>query len=178
MRTGRPPRTIEERRRDGTLRSHHAKTPVVVAGRPSRRPSCPAWLSTEGKRAFRRIVQTLWDAGFLDKADELLIAIAADALGDAVAAAKDCNARGLTIEVTRITRSGDAYTVTEKNPSYQVKADALTRFHQTCAELGIGPVARARLANLGIKGKVPAQTLPGVGAKPTPLRVVGGEDER
>ena len=32
-----------------------------------------------------------------------------------------------------------------------------------------------RLANMGVKGATPARVLPGVGAKPTPLRVVHGE---
>lgn len=174
MKTGRPPKTTEQHRAEGTYRGdRHASTPVLAGGRPTQRPRCPAWLSNEGKCAFRRIVGTLWDAGFLDRADELLVAVAADALGDAIAAAKDCNERGLTVPVTRVTRNGIQYTVEEKNPSYQIKADALSRFHQCCAELGIGPVARTRLANLGVKGKPPAKALPGVGAKPTPLRVVG-----
>jgi len=138
----------------------------------TRKPCAPLWLSAEGRKAFRLIVNTLWEAGYLDRADVLVVAVAADALGDAVAAAKDLNERGLVVEVTRVTRSGQAYTVKQKNPAYQVKADAMHRFQQTCAELGIGPVARTRLANSGVKGKSPAQVLPGVGAKPTPLELL------
>lgn len=169
MRTGRPPRPIEDRRQDGTLRASGAKVPLVVDGRTSKKPACPQWLSGDGKKAFRLIVGVVWGAGYVDHADVLLVAVAADALGDAIAAAKDLAERGLVIDVTRVTRSGQQYTVEQKNPSYQIKADAMHRFHQTCAELGIGPVARTRLAGAGIKGKGPAGVLPGIGCKPTPL---------
>lgn len=169
------PKPIEQHRAEGTYRAgRHARTPVLIAGRPSKKPSCPPWLSEEGQKAFGHLVDMLWRAGFLDKADEMLIAVAADALGDAVVAAEDCNVRGLTVEATRITRTGDTYTVTEKNPSYQVKADAFTRFHRVCADLGIGPVARARLANMGARGASPALSLPGLGTKPTPLAAIAG----
>jgi P27 family predicted phage terminase small subunit len=168
IRTGRPPRPIEDRRADGTPSARDAKVPLLVAGRPTGKPTAPTWLSAEGKKAFKLIVTTLWEAGYLDQADALLVVVAADALGDAIAAARDLNERGLTIEGTRVTRTGDRYTVPAKNPSYQVKADAMRRFRQTCPELGIGPAARTHLANVGVRGKSPTE-LPGIGCKPTPL---------
>lgn len=172
MRTGRPRKPIEERIADGTLRASDPQTPLLMGGRCTSRPSCPSWLSRDGKRAFGLIVRTLWDSGVLDIADTLLVSIAADALGDAVAASRDVKTNGMTIKQKRITRSGDKYTVQEKNPAYQIKADALKRFHATCSELGIGPVARAHLAASGASGLKPKQALPGAGAKPTPLKVV------
>lgn len=171
MRTGRPATSTEQRRREGTMRSQHARLPLIIGGRMSKRPPCPGWLSADGKRAFRRILNDLWDSGVLDHADTLLIAIAADALGDAVESARDIKERGLVVDVTRVTRSGVEYTTCEKNPSQQIKSEALKRLHTACSELGIGPVARARLANAGVKGKSPSG-LPGIGAKPTPLKAV------
>jgi hypothetical protein len=44
-----------------------------------------------------------------------------------------------------------------------------------CDLLGIGPAARARLGNLGVKGRSPIGLLPGIGARPTLLRGVTGE---
>jgi hypothetical protein len=62
------------------------------------------------------------------------------------------------------------------NPAATSRAKSLTHLRQLYAELGIGPASRARMQNLGVKGKGPDKVLPGVGAKPTPLKVVGGTD--
>ena len=99
--------------------------------------------------------------------------------GIAMEAQEKIDSLGVTYPVRRGARDGNpGYIVVEKNPAVQILREALTEYRQCCDLLGVGPATRARLANMGVKGGLqPAQALPGVGAKPTPLRVVNGEDE-
>ena len=69
------------------------------------------------------------------------------------------------------------YRVLEANPAVRIVRDSLAEYRQCCDLLGIGPAARARLANMGVKGATPAQALPGIGAKPTPLWALKGGEE-
>jgi P27 family predicted phage terminase small subunit len=173
-RTGRPPTSIEQRKAEGTLRSHHAKTPLLVGGRGM--PTCPKHLKGSALEAFKILASDLKDAGILDKSDRTLLATAAMHYGIAIDAQEMVDRAGLVVAVTRGARDGnDGYRVLERNPAVQILRDALLEFRQCCDLLGIGPASRARLANMGVKGGLsPAQALPGIGAGPTPLRVVNG----
>jgi P27 family predicted phage terminase small subunit len=162
VKTGRPPKPIEQHKREGTLSSHQeAKTPLLIGGRE--KPKCPSYLTKASKKAFRLLVEDLWESGILDKADAPLLITAAMLWGDAIEASEDVKKRGLVVEVVRGARDGgEGYIVREKNPSVQIKNDALAQFRQCCELLGIGPSARARLAHLGVKGKEPAKNIPGL----------------
>lgn len=177
-RTGRPPKSIEQHKADGTLRSgRHAAVPLLTGGRGF--PRCPAHLTGSARAAYRLIARDLVDAGILDKADRTLVATAAMHYGIAMDAGEKISSLGLTYPVRRGARDGGSgYIVIEKNPAVQILREALVEFRQCCDLLGIGPSTRARLANMGVKGGLsPAQALPGVGDEPTPLRLVNGDDE-
>jgi P27 family predicted phage terminase small subunit len=173
-RTGRPPRSIEQHRAEGTLRAdRHARTPLVSGRRA--RPKCPPELNPKAAEIFKRLVRVLWPARILDAADAELIAAAALHLY----VAYDCQERilqlGTTYPVTRGARDGQpGYRVLEINPAVKALRDSLTEFRQCCDLLGIGPSARARLANMGVKGARPADSLPGLGSGPTPLTAIPG----
>lgn len=177
MRTGRPPKSTEEHRAEGTLRSRHSKLPLLVGGR--KKPRCPAHLTGAARDAFRLIVKDLFEAGILDSADGMLVSTAAMHYGVAVEAQSKLDQLGLVYAVTRGARDGSpGYKVMEKNPAAAILRDSLAEFRQCCDLLGIGPAARARLANRGVRGLAPAHTLPGVGNKPTPLPLkVVNDDE-
>jgi P27 family predicted phage terminase small subunit len=177
MRTGRPPRSIEQHKAEGTLRAdRHAGTPLVSGRRT--RPQCPPQVTGAAREIFARIVRELWPARILDHADASLIAVAAMHLATAYDAQERVLQLGTTYPVTRGARDGSpGYRVLEANPAVKVMRDSLTEYRQCCDLLGIGPAARARLANMGVKGATPAQSLPGVGERPTPLRAVNGENE-
>ena len=161
-RTGRPPKSIEQHKADGTFRrDRHASVPLLLGTRD--RPPVPKWLDASSKRAYGKIVRDLWDSGVLDSADDGLIIAAACALGDMMSATADIKKWGRIV-------SGNRGRV--KNPALQIRQTAQVEFRQCCTLLGIGPADRARMANMGIRGKTPAQALPGVGAKPTLLKVV------
>ncbi len=82
---------------------------------------------------------------------------------------------GTTYPVTRGAYNGNpGYRVLEANPAVKIVRDSLAEFRQCCDLLGIGPAARARLANMGVKGRHAGASPAGHGAKPTPLTVAEG----
>jgi P27 family predicted phage terminase small subunit len=171
MPVGRPPKSIEQHKAEGTLRSYHARTPLVTGRR--RRPRCPFGITGKVRDIFNEIVRDLWAAGILDHSDSLLIVAAAMHLATALGAQEMVNRMGVAYPVTRGAYNGHpGYKTLQANPAVQVARESLAEFRQCCDLLGIGPSARARLANMGVKGATAAQALPGVGARPAPLRVV------
>ena len=175
-RTGRPPKPIEQRKLDGTLNvTRHSKTPLLISGRGE--PEPPEYLSEGERECFMEIVEVLRDASILDYADAGMVELAAIE-------------RANVIRCNMILNGDDAYDENLgtngliimgamggpiANPAVAMRAKSLVHLRQLYAELGIGPAARARMQNLGIKGAAPAQVLPGVGAKPTPLKAVANE---
>jgi P27 family predicted phage terminase small subunit len=176
MPVGRPPKSIEQHKAEGTLRSYHSRTPIVTGRR--RRPRCPFEMKGKARDIFNEIVRDLWPARILDRSDSLLILVAALHLETALDAHEMVKRLGTTYPVTRGAYNGQpGYKTLQANPAVNIMRDSLAEFRQCCDLLGIGPSARARLANMGMKGATPAQALPGVGAKPTPLTVLTGERE-
>jgi phage terminase small subunit len=118
-------------------------------------------------------VHELQEGNLLDSADRGMIELAA-VQADILAQCNAALAESLTITVTRGTYRGEGgYTTEETSPFFKMRQDAAKELRQLYGELGIGPGARASLANSGSKaGKKPAQVLPGVGNAPTPLRAV------
>lgn len=170
-RTGRPPKSIEQHRAEGTLRKdRHATTPLVMGERVM--PKVPRWLPRYEQRAFARLTRDLWASGVLDSADAGLIITAAQALGTMWAMSEDIRENGYKVIYYERGKYGGQIEKTRPNEAVRMRKDASAEFLRCCPELGIGPASRTRLADLGIKGKTPAQMLPGVGAKPTPLKVV------
>jgi P27 family predicted phage terminase small subunit len=171
MPVGRPPKSIEQHKAEGTLRSYHAKTPMVTG--PRRRPRCPLGMTGKARDIFNEIVKDLWPAGILDRSDGLLILVAAIHPETALDAHEMVKRLGTTYPVTRGAYNGQpGYRTLQANPAVNIMRDSLAEFRQCCDLLGIGPSARARLANMGIKGATPSQVHPGIGCKPTPLKVV------
>ena len=168
---GQRPKSIEQHRAEGTLRSYHAKPPIVTGRRI--RPRCPAELRGRVREIFNEIVRELWPARILDRCDTTLVLVAAIHLSTALDAQEMVLRLGTTYPVTRGAYNGSpGYRVLEANPAVKIVRDSLAEYRQCCDLLGIGPAARARLANMGVKGATPAQALPGIGAKPTPLNLL------
>ena len=160
-RTGRPPKSTEQKRDDGTMRARDQKTPLLVAGRGNPRPST---YLTDGQTArFHALVAELSDAGYLDLADRGMIELAAIEEANI----DDCNR---LIEDNGIIITG-AMGGDIANPAVTARSKSLSNLRQLYAELGIGPASRARMNNLGLTGRSPVRSLSGVGAAPT-LKVV------
>ena len=176
MRNGRPPKSIEQHKAEGTLRTaRHAAVPLISGKRI--RPRCPDALTGRARDIFREIVGDLWASRIIDRMDRTMILAAALHLATALDAQDMVAKLGTVYSVTRGAYNGNpGYKVMEANPAVKIVRDSLAEYRQCCDMLGISPAARARLANMGAKGATPAQVLPGVGAKPTPLRVVSGSE--
>jgi P27 family predicted phage terminase small subunit len=147
----------------------------VIGGRELPKPA--SYLTAPQRVHFNRIVRELSAANLLDTADRGMLELAAIEL-DVLAQCNKELADSLTHEVTRGAYNGsEGYVVREISPFLKAREDAVNKLRTLYHELGIGPASRASLANGGTTGKKPHQTLPGVGAKPTPLKVVnGGKD--
>jgi P27 family predicted phage terminase small subunit len=147
--TGRPPKPIEQRVKEGK-RGHRPLPEAVRIGGTVPKP--PRGSSSETRKVWREIVKTV--APFLDSSDAVLVESLVRALMDARIAELDVDERGLLVEVRRY--GGDAEIVRlEKNPSVDIARDARREIRQLCDRFGIGPAARARLAGLGV---VPGRT--------------------
>jgi P27 family predicted phage terminase small subunit len=152
MRTGRPPKSIEERKREGTLRAdRYAQTPLLIGGR--KKPTCPAYLNANQKKAFKRLVKDLWESGILDKADASLVESAAICWATVVEANKEIEKKGMVIESRRLSKT---------NPAVTIRNNAQAEFRQLAALLGIGPSSRARLAHMGVKGRELGKGIAGI----------------
>lgn len=162
---GRKPKSIEAHLRDGSLNAtrHATKTPLLIKGRDGR-PKVPRWLDSESQRAYGKLMRDLWGSGILDGADDGLVIAAACALGDMWSASLDIRRWGRIVAGNR----GRC-----KNPAIQIRQTAQVEFRQCCSLLGIGPADRARLANLGVKGRSAEQTIPAL-AKIAQLKAVPG----
>ena len=71
-------------------------------------------------------------------------------LATALDAQEMVNRLGVTYPVTRGAYDGQpGYKTLQANPDVNIARDFLAEFRQCCDLLGIGPSARARLANMG-----------------------------
>lgn len=167
---GRPPKPTEVHRAEGTLRpDRHSRTPVVVAGRKPLRPR--TGLPKDVAKCFRELAklgEAIWD-----QADSPLVEAAATALARARAAAADIERNGITITLTKVSRSGDEYEDVVPNPALRVERSAWDQFRHLADRLGIGPVARARMGNAGGQGRPAATEIPGIG-EARQLRALAG----
>jgi len=161
MKPGPKGKSTEAHMRDGTLRSdRHASTPVLSGGRA--RPNPSDHLSERAKYHFAALVDELWEAGILDGADRGLLELAAIE-AETIEVCNGTLAGGLTRIVIRGGYNGsEERELVEVHPFVGVRETAMKHQRQLLELLGIGPAARAGLANAGIKGKAPDQSIPAV----------------
>lgn len=151
-RTGRPPKPIEQKRAEGSLRARDKQTPLLVGGRG--RPEA-ALLVTEGQRErFEALCAELAEAGYLDQADRGILELAAIEEANVVA----CNLAVFDAGIVVEGPSGGL----ARNPALTSRDASIKSLRQIYAELGIGPSARARLRNLGIKPSDAKTLIPGM----------------
>ena len=149
---GRPPKPIEQHRREGTLRpERHAATPLLVGGRGELER--PAWLSGLAAAAWDALYAHLSAAGVLDVADAGVLEGAAVAWARAREAGALVNRDGMTREVTRFGRDRTEFTTVEQHPAVRIERDSWALFLRLGEQLGLTPAARARLGNAGAQGR-------------------------
>lgn len=109
------------------------------------------------------LIHCLASGGILDRIDGAMVEATAVTWARARQARESINRQGLTIMVTKNGRGGESWEEEEPNPAVLIERNAWAQFRQLADHLGIGPAARARLANMGVKGKPPEAELPGIG---------------
>lgn len=175
-RTGRPNKSIEQHKAEGTLRGdRHADNAALVKGRSRPRAPKEFLKDSNSRYAFNSLVKDLWAGGMLDAADKGLIVAAAILYGQAMEAQKIIDDYGYAYKETRGARDGKSgYKTIVINPAVAAQRAAIVDYTKICDLLGVGPSARARLANAGLKGLAPEKEIAGL-ATARRLRAVGNE---
>lgn len=151
---GRPPKPTELHRKHGTRQRHEntAVTPLLVGGRTL--PEAPPGLTKEERERWDWMIAVLGGAELLDRADLHVVEFASKAICRARAAAEEIRKHGLIIEG----RFGSPV----ENPAVKAERDAVRIFLVCGEKLGLSPVDRARLANLGVVGRPPESEVEGL----------------
>jgi len=167
-RTGRPAKPVEQKQAEGTVRARDRQTALLVGGRGTPKPS--AYLTKGQMARFAALVKELTAAGYLDLADRGMLELAAIEEDNVDLCNRSVDKNGVVI----LGAMGGPIT----NPAVIARAKSLSSLRQLYAELGIGPASRARMQNLGMKGREPSNDIPAVAKfaeARSRLRAVGDE---
>jgi len=171
-RTGRPPKSVEQHRADGT--KGKSILPLVVGGRA--KPNPAAYLDAESQAFFVALVDELWESGILDAADRGMIELAAMELAVVAACNRDIAENGMSIDQVRGGYNGsEERTVREPNPMVPMRGRSMMHLRQLYAEIGVGAASRARLSGMGVKGRAPGNEIKGLGTARKLRMVAGGK---
>jgi hypothetical protein len=135
---GRPPKPVEQKRREGNPGKRKLPEPVLVEGRPqpgSLEP--PKGLAPEAREAWERIVPTLEAVGILDGVD----AMALEAMVTQWARAKQA---GRVIDEFGHAALGSTGQLVE-HPALATERSAMSLFLKFAEHYALTPVARTRL---------------------------------
>jgi P27 family predicted phage terminase small subunit len=103
-----------------------------------RRPSCPAWLSPEAKKAWRFLVRELEDMGVLAKIQGPVLVVLSEAIAHHQEACRIVDAAGVLIKG----RDGGLV----KNPACQIARDTGAAIGRLGGEFGMTPSMLTRLS--------------------------------
>jgi len=143
------------------------KKPTEIAKRDGTRPSrvpspplrtgvgatlqMPDYYNEYQKKAWEELVAALTDLDVLDNADAAVLETAAAMIGRMREARHELNGS----EMIEYTQRGAAV----PSPWWRIEKEAAQQVQRLLAELGLGPSARARLANNGAQSKKPEDAL-------------------
>lgn len=131
---GRKPKPLALRRADGDVIRAAGREPQPAGGAPS----CPAWLASEAKVEWRRVLKAMAPTGLLTQADRAVLAVYCQSWADYLSAKRAIQAEG---EVFTTPKRFIA-----KNPWLTILNEAAARLMKAAVELGLTPVSRTRLA--------------------------------
>lgn len=135
MAKGRPPKPNAVKMAEG----NPGKRPLPEEpALDSRKPICPAFLSKEAKSEWHRVVGDLHSAGLLKKVDTTILALYCQARADYIHAKKNIETKGY------VSISPNGYP--QKSAWLTIRDKAFDQLMKCIQELGMTPVARARVA--------------------------------
>ena len=127
----------------------------ILEGNPGKRPlnkaepqpslgltvQCPAWMSVEAKRIWRKLRPILERMGVFTEADAWALAMLCETLAEFRAAREVVRAEGATTLV--VTQSGVS---DQERPEVKIAQNAFVRARQMMQEDGLTPSSRSRLS--------------------------------
>jgi P27 family predicted phage terminase small subunit len=137
--SGRKPKPVEQRRREGNPRQHKAPEPVLVAGRPMTEElaEAPEHLPAHAKKFWKDAIVRLADVGILDRVDTATLELMAMQYARARQAADVIEREGLMSEGSK----GQP----RPHPAVQIERLATADFLRIAEHFALTPVARTRL---------------------------------
>jgi len=109
-----------------------------------RSPSAPAWLSSDAKREWRRVMPILVQRRILTTADLGSLENYCIAIGTVREMERHLQKHGHVFEAFKDTEAGPVSLGMKRNPAVGIQSDAMTRARLLAAELGLTPVSRSR----------------------------------
>ena len=155
---------VEIAKRDGT-RPSRVPNPPLRTGVGSDL-QMPDYFNSYQQKAWEELMSALSDLDVLDNADAATVETAAAMLGRMREARHELNKS----DMIEYTQRGAAV----PSPWWRIEKEAAQQVQRLLAELGLGPSARARLANNGAQSKKPQDTLDMILGEPGRLKVISG----
>lgn len=107
----------------------------------------PSWLDKEARKIYKWMIKQLKDIGIVTNLDVEIVAICSDAQSKMHQASKMIQEQGLIVE--QVAKGG--YVVQVENPYIKIYEKYQKIFQKNIAELGLSPVARARMSLIKIE---------------------------
>lgn len=139
-RRGPPAKPTATKILEGTFRKDRAakNEPKPAAATPS----CPAWLNTEARREWRRIVPLLEQLNLLTKVDRSALAGYCQAYSRWRQAERILDAEGLTMDF--LSNNGASYS--QARPEVAIAQQSAKLMKTFLAEFGLTPASRTRIS--------------------------------
>ena len=106
----------------------------------------PSDLNEWGQRYWLDIMEEYQRLGIITKVDVGALHSVCYWFGLMNEAADIVSAKGLEVEVEKVTPKGESYTVTETNPMIAVADKAFKNYIAMCREFGLTPASRTRIS--------------------------------
>jgi len=138
--TGRKPKPVEQRIREGNPQRTPLPEPMLVAGRPPEDDpmlEVPEDMPADGKEAWNAVVPTLAEVGLLDRVDRLMLQAMCVQWARARQAGKVIAKQGHLI------RGAGGHI--REHPSLRTERDSYAAFSRFAEQFALSPVARTRL---------------------------------
>jgi P27 family predicted phage terminase small subunit len=138
--SGRKPKPVEQRVREGNPQRSPLPEPMLVAGRPQDSDPMlepPEDMPADGKEAWNQVVPTLHEVGLLDRVDRLMLQAMCMQWARARQAGKVISKQGHLI------RGAGGHI--REHPSLKTERDSYAAFSRFAEQFALSPVARTRL---------------------------------
>lgn len=115
-------------------------------------PKPPTWLSREASAEWKRVVPGMTRLDLLKEEDRAVLAAYCETWSVFVAASRSIKERGLVVDSTTTTRSGDVISKPMANPAVSVARNAGRELRAFAGQFGLSPAAEMALGKAAEDG--------------------------